>query len=130
MKNMFGDEVKPRVLTTKFVYPHLEIFINGQWHGMVSPNGVHGYSMDLHHTLGEPVMNNVHLWNTLSFKEMSRIMNDYKQGMGNRGLPLVISNIAKEKKITFEEAVQLIRDKEIPVYGDIGEAIEVGKTWS
>lgn len=115
MKNMFGDDVEPRKITFRWLIPHLDILVNGHWQGMVSPNGWQGHSMDINHKLGEPVMSNVHLWQTLSFSEMAAIMEEYNKHMDNtRAMQIVIGAIAKEKKISFDAALALVKKKNIP----------------
>lgn len=119
MKNMLGDEVEPRKLTFEWLVPHLNIYVNGHWQGQVSPNGWQGYSIDIHHKLGEPIMNNLNLWHSLSFTEMQSIMSAYNERLcPARAMTIVIGAVAEEKKISFERALKLLRDRNISFYSD------------
>lgn len=117
MKNMFGDDVQPRVITFEWNFPHLTLFINGHFAGMVSPNGWQGYSMDIHHKLGEPLMRNFNLWYSIGFTEMQNIMREYNSHMEPaRAMHHVIDRIATDKKLSFDEAKAYLKEKNIPLY--------------
>lgn len=116
MKNMLGEDVEPRKVTCKWNFPYLEVFIDGHWYGMVEPNGWRGYSMDIHHRLAEPVMNNVHLWSTMSLADMKLIISEYEANMPpERAMSVVIHQIAKEKKMSFADALAYVKRKNIPM---------------
>lgn len=113
---MLGEDVEPRKVTCKWNFPYLNVFINGHWHGMVEPNGWRGHSMDINHKLAEPIMNNVHLWHTMSLAEMQLIINEYNMHMSpERAMSVVIGQIAKHKGMSFQAALAYIKQKEIPM---------------
>ena len=117
MKNLFGDEVKPRKLSFKWLCPHLEVFVNDHWCGMVSPNGWQGHSMNVHYAIGEPVMNSLNLWFAMSLDEMQLIMAEWKKHMEpERCMQIVISSIAEEKKFSFNDTLKYLKDHDYPLY--------------
>lgn len=118
MKNILGEEVKPRKLTFEWQYPHLHIFANGNWAATVSPNGWQGDIMNINHKLGEPVLTGVHFLQSLSFSEMAAIIQEFNKNMDGREMALVVSQMAKIKKISIGAAVDLITHRKIPCFNN------------
>lgn len=113
MKNLLGDEVEARKLSFDWRCPHLDVFVDGKWHGMVSPNGWQGHTMNINHKLGEPLMTNVN--GILSFSEMQTIMDEYKRHTNEtEAMQFVISRIAEYRKTSFDEAVAYLKERNIP----------------
>src|ERR1044071_8868924 len=107
MKNMFDEEVKPRELSFRWLCPHLEVLVDGHFKGIVSPNGWQGSSCNVHHPIGAPIMSNMHLWFEMSLQEMTIIIDEWNRQMSpERSMELVVAAIAKNKKISFDEAVK------------------------
>jgi hypothetical protein len=130
MTNVFGEEIEPRKLTFEWSYPHLNLFINGRWSGMISPNGWQGHSMNIDHKLGEPVMTNVHLWHTLSVSEMMAMVEEFEKHMDGREMLLVIGQLAKEKKMSFNEAEAYATARNIPFFRAVTEKErEITRQW-
>lgn len=108
MKNIFGEEVKPRVLSFEWYHPRLAVMVDGKWAGIVQPNGWNGYS-NIHSKVGEPVIATLTL-DCISFKELQVIMAEYNKHISEtETMDVVIKAVAQNKNISFSEASQLVK---------------------
>lgn len=76
MKNIFGDEREPEVLTFEYEAPHMTVKRGGKFAGMVSPNGWTGKTMMINYKEKEPVLSNYR--GDLSLGEMEQILEQWK----------------------------------------------------
>lgn len=76
-KNLMGDERAPQPLTMKWEDPHITLYREGKFAGMVSPNGWTGKGAYIDWKIGEPVVTN--LPSSMSLAEMQQVINFWEK---------------------------------------------------
>lgn len=136
MKNIFDEEVDPRDMEFHFEwnFPRLTVLRGKPYtnqHGVencqkycgaIMPNGWNGHSFNLYYPLGKPIWNGFSQVDDISLEEMKMIVEEYCKRANDREImAYVVSKIASEKHISFEETLKHIKAKNIPCIIDLEE---------